>query len=270
MIEHQHEAARLQTSSYRSTTRKSVVDHGKSKIYRVSARKHSNKSPNKTKTADTRRNRFQSSFRKALTARSRFLGRDLTRQEWISLKNAVKRQNQVQFDSLTVQVRQLASEVSILRRCNPTSLLEVDDSISLLRNQVSLFRRQVFDLSLEHEQLSETCPHFKSRTMYYPHVTGRSISTIIPGFGPLNYDQSFAVTQLCCDSCLAKRQDAFFEWYGYDLSSFKSFSQFESLVSMVTKRDTDTLAFTKQLSTVAPLSLQPVWTEIISRKFRTL
>lgn len=269
MIEHQFEAARLQTSSYRSTTRKSVVDHGKSKIYRVSARKHSNKSPPKVKTSDTRCNRFQSSFRKALTARSRFLGRDLTRQEWIKLKNAVKRQNQVQYDSLTVQVRQLASEVATLRRCNPTTLLEVDDSISLLRNQVSLFRRQVFDLSLEHDQLTETCSHFKSRTLYYPQVTGHGITTNIPGFGPLSYNQSFEVTQLCCDSCLAKRQDAFFEWYGCDLSSFKSFSQFESLASKVAKRDKDTALFTKQLLTIAPLSLQPVWSEIISRKFRT-
>jgi len=206
--------------------------------------------------------RFKKAFNSALIARSAFLQRRLTRQEWVSLKKAVARQcSRSPTDKLSCKLNAIQQQLNQVEKLVPVDISDAFSSLEVFKLQMDVLRRQMYAAILENDTLSETCPHFRQRTLFhvpkFEHTLYFRLQGNLNCIIPLTFDGN--MQQLCCASCTEKRSDAFFEWTG----------------GLITMRDTDddfSLPDWKQyssLKTLNPLSIQSVWTGIINHKFRS-
>lgn len=247
----------LQKRNYDSIPRGNGFDVRKTNFFRLKQRYCL---PNQKPTSSSPvQKRFKKAFAKALSVRSRVLGRRLTRFEWCALKNAVAKQCSPQKQSLSVKVSQLSKRLEEVSQLIPVSLGQAADSVDLLRFQVSVLRQQALEFMIEKDSLSETCPHFRKRRIFLPPPIKEAIWFTYPGFQPFSYLPTGNPEQLCCPDCLSAREDAFFSWTG----SCPQFSTSEAAETLVAgKKPSPLLA-------VSPLSIQSVWTQCITHRFRS-
>nr|WGH72996.1 MAG: hypothetical protein [Trichoderma harzianum partitivirus 3] len=202
--------------------------------------------------------RFKKAFAKALSVRSKVLGRRLTRAEWIQLKKAVAKQISVATDELSTTVRYLLNEVHLLKKQNPSGAKRLDDSISMFHQQVSVMRQELMSLHSEKDRLTENCPHFQLRKMFSPikpinvYIEERELPTSIQV-------KIESTIQLCCKECLQDREDALFSWYGITLDN----------LPVPDELKLKSRAFAKQISCLKPLSIQNVWTQLVTARYRS-
>lgn len=233
--------------------RRGGVDVRKNDFFRMKARKPSSKSTSKEK-------KFSLALSKALVVRTRVLGRKLFRSEFVALKRAVRKQCfQQPSDQVSCQLRSLASAVKHLQQSMPLDFSSVSDSLEMMRVQLSVLRQQALDFMLEADQLKETCPHFRHRTLFTaPNILNNVVIEQL-GLPAIYYSSKGQLEQLCCRSCLEQREDAYFSWTGSTIT-FECAHEFEDLIG---KRSVSPWAG------ISPLSIQSIWTQIISGRFRS-
>jgi len=204
--------------------------------------------------------KFSIAFSKALRVRSRNLGRNLNRLEWIALKVAVLRQMRRNTDKLSLQLKELQRQINEVKKLTPVSLQGLDDSINIMASQMQILRRQLCFTIQESDDVSETCPHFKNRVLYTLPV-----STEVLYYRPKGLVDLISLTldgktiQLCCDKCLARREDFYFTLTGEDLPITKTiFSTFDLGESSMV-----------ELSKIPLLSIQSVWTSVVNLFLRS-
>jgi len=206
--------------------------------------------------------KFKKAFNSALIARSAFLERRLTRQEWVALKKAVHRQcTRGGTDKLSRKLNEIQRQVNQVEKLVPADISDAFSSLEVFKLQMDVLRRQMFSAILENDTLSETCPHFRHRRLFTLPDISQTVHFRLRGnvncYIPLKLDGK--LQQLCCHSCTEKRSDAFFEWMGDSITMQDIDSEFPVL----DRKDCS------QLKTISPLSIQSVWTEIINNKFRS-
>lgn len=204
--------------------------------------------------------KFQKAFSSALHHRSAFLGRRLTRQEWCKLKKAVQKQVFDKPDSISRQLRLLATEVAQLRAFHPAT--PVVDSLAVMELKLDALRQQAVSVMQERDSVSETCPHFRKRTLFYSPDLGKVVHfEKIPGIrGSFSYKIQGQLEQLCCPQCLLEREDCYFSWTG-DSISFSSATGAERLVEK---------GRSSLLLSISPLSIQSIWTQLCSLQIREI
>lgn len=255
MTHNKKEDVGLTKPNYVPTVRKTTGGKQKTKPYRSDKRHLSNVSKNPS--------RFKKAFRKALYHRSQYLGRKLSRSEWIQLKSAVLKQVTARTDFQSVQLRRLAEEVALLKQRSPADLSAAQDSIAMLNLQLNMLRQAVMATIDEKTSVTETCSHFRNRTIYVPPSYPAPMRASLPELGSINADVTYhpqsKPEQLCCSRCLREREDCYFSWTGTDLS-FSSFSIDHYFPTTPIGETT--------LRHVSPLSIQSIWTQIVSLKIR--
>jgi len=205
--------------------------------------------------------RFKKAFNSALIARSAFLKRRLTRQEWVALKKAVMRQcSRAPTDKLSRKLNEIQRQVNQVEKLVPTDISSAFNSLEVFKLQMDVLRRQMFSAILENDTLSETCSHFRHRRMFMLPDISQTLHFRLRGnlncIIPLKLDGK--LQQLCCHTCTEKRSDAFFEWTGGSITMLDVDDEFP----VFDRKDCSSL------KAISPLSIQSVWTDIINHKFR--
>lgn len=203
--------------------------------------------------------KFQKAFKSALIARSAHLGRRLTRNEWVALKKAVHHQCTCGgTDKLSRKLNEIQRQVNTVEKLIPVDISSAFNSLELFKMQMDVLRRQMFYALAEGDTLSETCSHFRHRRLFQLPSCPTPLYFVPEGFSrsihPLPLDGK--LLQLCCPSCLEKRSDAFFEWTGSSITMLDA----ENASEIFVRKDFDSL------KTVSPLSIQSVWTSLLSTK----
>jgi hypothetical protein len=197
---------------------------------------------------------FHFALTKAVSVRKRVLKRDLTPEEWKRLKTSVRKQCRVPgTDSTSTSLRVLSARVSAVENLVPKDLFNLNNSIAMFQQQISVLRRQLFEMISEKSDISPSCTHHRRRKRIVKDAAkSGKVYISVPVFGPVPLQNS-GVDQLCCSSCLQERQDALFEWTG----------------STVTLPEFPESWFMKDFSHEKehPLSFHSVWSEIFNRKF---
>lgn len=207
--------------------------------------------------------RFDLAFSKALQKRSAYLGRRLTRPEWIALKRAVRKQCFGSVDDSKTQISRLYTRLARTERLVPKSITAVAAQIELFHQQIQLLRQQAIELATERESLAPNCPHFRHRKVYRNVILTTPLYTTKPGFpGTISYHANQLTGVACCDKCLDLREEAFFSWTGDNLSVEDLLSQYDC---------TDKSNVLRQLKRYLPppLAIQSVWSSILLQKFGT-
>jgi len=218
------------------------------------------KTPNTRKLPSAKRERFRKAFSKAIAVRTRNLSRSLTRQEWQQLKSAVRKQISTRQLPLERKIQELSTRIGQVAKLVPVSISSLEDSFSMFHVQLSVLRQQAMELITESSDVKETCPHFRNRTLFTLPVTTTTLySENVPGLkGYMTLPIDGKEQQLCCSKCLLARQDTYYTWTGDDLV-FSDMTEFSALPRKAKER----------LSLISPLSLQSVWTQLISNKYRS-
>jgi len=206
--------------------------------------------------------KFKRAFNSAIIARSAFLKRRLTRQEWVALKKAVLHQcTRGPTDKLSRKLNEIQRQVNTVEQLVPTDISSAFASLEMFKLQMDVLRRQMYSAILENDTLSETCPHFRLRRIYHvPFVSGESLYFRHASLQSIiSYKLDGKLEQLCCHSCLEKRSDAFFEWTGSSLTMLDA----EDASPILDRKDC------ASLKTVHPLSIQSIWTGFVTAKFRS-
>lgn len=231
---------------------------------------------NKNSSEKQLHDRFSRAFRSALFHRSQKLGRRLTRCEWTRLAAAVRKQiSRSQKHSLVYELADLRDQFRLFRdSLPPNPVLEASESVMMLHNQLSMLRRQILTAIEESDRLTETCSHFKDRTIFYPVPDSSNSSTtfVLPGNHTIVYDLVPSQQQSCCSSCLERRKDCVFEWFGCEFT-FNDFmigksplNEYKLSANKRKKVYSDTFM---SLSHIHPLAVQNIWSQIITLKFRS-
>jgi len=204
--------------------------------------------------------RFRRAFSKALSVRTRLLGRKLSRNEWQRLKVAVRKQLHPAGSSQKRALDSLSLRVGRLDRLVPKTLEEAEDSIRFLQLQLSIVRQQMMSLVDDVTSVKETCPHFRHRPVFYLPNTKSPVYLSVPSMSLyIRLDLNGKETQLCCERCLTARNDTYFSWSGDDLEFVPS-----SFPSDLSVSDTE------RLLSLSPLAFQSVWSQVLTSKFRSL
>jgi len=206
--------------------------------------------------------KFKKAFNSALIARSAFLERRLTRQEWVALKKAVLTQcTRRGTDKLSRKLNEIQRQVNQVEKLVPADISDAFSSLEVFKLQMDVLRRQMFSAILENDTLSETCPHFRHRRLFYLPDVSQTLYFRLKGnlncIIPLKLDGK--LLQLCCHTCTEKRSDAFFEWTGGSITMHDTDDEF----TVLDRKDCSSL------KTISPLSIQSVWTDVINNKFRS-
>lgn len=198
--------------------------------------------------------KFGKAFRKSLVVRSRVLKRLLTRDEWVELRNAVRRQVRFFVTPLQKQLYSLVSRVSRVERATPCSLTQVDDAISVLALRTQILQRQINLAWDESTRLSETCSHAAFRKRIVISAPVRVYSDQIPGFGFVVCGIPANTIHACC-ACQQKRDDAVFEWIGSTLHW--------GAFTVEAENSADSAA----IKAVPPLAHSKIWSAVLDLKY---
>jgi len=216
------------------------------------------------------RQRFASAFSKAISTRVRVLARALTDVEWRSLRDAVRKQiTPIRTDTLSKQVEYLTERLTRLENANPQGALMLQDSISMFATQVSVLREQFLQHTVDKEFVQEGCSHFQKKKIFIPPNPSSKLNSdlVIPGIGHIVWYPRQTDIHTCCQECLEHRIDSLFYWTGFYLKSFSSFTfhEFGKPLSDVPPTDASKLV----PSSLHPLMVQDIWSQILALKFKT-
>lgn len=214
------------------------------------------------------RQRFSSAFSRAIAARVRFLSRALTEVEWKRLRDAVRQQcSPRKTDSLSTRLEALTARLTQLENASPQGALMLQDSISMFATQVSVLREQFLQHTLDKEHVQENCSHFQYKKRFTPREPAALASDLkIEGIGHVIWRPKSNEIQLCCEKCLEARKDALFYWTGFYLKAFNQFSFHEDTLARSPEKVREKLL----PSSISPLMVQDIWSQIISHKFKTV
>lgn len=237
--------------------------------------KKNSEKPSFPKRSVSKGDRFSRAFRSALFHRSQYLGRPLLTDEWLRLAAATRKQiSRAQRNSLVYELADLREQFKLFRDSLPSNpLIEASESMMMLQNQLQMLRRQVLISMEETDRLTETCPHFKARTPFTPTLSGQSsiqLHSSLPGNCHIIYNLGPNSQQACCPTCLERRKDCVFEWYGTELS-FSDFLVDGNPIDQYTLSARNKKVYSatyKSLAHIDPLSIQGIWSEIVNHKFR--
>jgi hypothetical protein len=201
--------------------------------------------------------RFQVALRKALFFRSKFLGRRLTRAEFLKLSAAVKKQISRKFSRLDAILSSIVDRISKLEKACPQSPLDLQDSIGMFAAQVSVLREQALHAITERDEISETCGHFSKKKLFYP----KSFEPFVLKFNGLDMVQPMLHSKemLACQACTNKREEAVFYWTGTDASTFQNVIHGSRGLDSVKEAN---------LLKVAPLAIQDIWTQVLNNHYQ--
>lgn len=211
--------------------------------------------------AFAKRQRFDKAFRKAIAIRVRVLGRPLTQLEFRRLVSAVRKQIQPRLENFVSRaVMNIEKRVKTLELATPTSVAQLESAIAMFHTQVTVLREQAMRAIQENDVLSETCSHVSHKKMFQVPNNMERPTAHFPNLGHLTI--SLKPTEvLCCDSCLAKRQDSVFLWSGVDLVSLAD------MMPHLPREEAIRWLISNKISQVHPLSIQSVWTAVVNLKY---
>jgi len=223
--------------------------------------------PPKVKQQSPIRKNFATAFSKAIAVRMRKLSRVLTVIEWRQLRDAVRKQCSIRkTDSMSRQLEALTARMTRYENANPQGALQLQDSIHMLHTQVSVLREQALSKISEHDNVSESCPHFMGKRRFFPPRPELLASDIVlPSLGHVVWYPKNNEIHTCCDRCLQNRTDSLFYWTGCHLTSFNSFNfhNESELAGMSKSERREVLP-----DSLHPLMIQDIWSQIISQKFK--
>jgi hypothetical protein len=206
---------------------------------------------------ERKRRRFSVAFGRALSVRSKHLGRRLTRREWVALRTAVKAQCSKRVTPLARTVNRLIGVVGRLEQ-DLSTFKRPSKSFEQIDLMISIFRQDLMSLIDEETTLSEGCSHVAKKTKVILSAPER-VFTTIPGHGVMDVSLPTSSQTVCCDRCQTRRSDFFFEKTGQVLS----FSEGSDVISL---EGLSPLGL-RTLRSVEPLSLQGVWSSALDLIF---
>lgn len=231
----------------------------------LGARKSTDNSRKGKRNVHTKQSLYQERVSRALKraskTRTKQLQRPLSPDEWKRLKLAVKKQcRAIQTDNTSVQLRALFRRVVQLENCTPQGAQALSDSIGMFSLQVSALREQALRHVLEHDELRPSCGHFRQKKVVsVQSAAGARFFRKLPNIGYVSYSPNDRLETMACKSCVQSREDSVFLWTGEEFNSFESFTDSSPISLAVIKAS--------GLSGVHPLSIQEVWSSILTQKY---
>lgn len=227
------------------------------------------RSPRKSKSPSKadEQERFQKAIRKASSVRRRQLGRELEHDEWIQLRNAVRKQcSNVKTDDFTKRLSVLETRLSRLESgtyANDPGV-QIADKISIFQLQLDIARRQMLELINDQASISEGCSHLAKKVVI---KTTEPFEVQIKGPGIVGYcNVPSGSHRSCCDRCLSDRRDFIFESLGLETSPFRAGDSIDSVDHLNTTlyRGDKVPNF---LEGVDPMRFQHIWSLFLDKKF---
>jgi hypothetical protein len=198
-------------------------------------------------------NKFDQALRKSLKARSRFLGRRLTRREFSALVASVRKQiSRCVSDEVSRTLSRIVARVSALERACPTTMPQFEDGLAAARMQVDLLRREVVSC-LDTNSVTETCAHIARRKVLTLEIES-PLFVPLPK-GNLFLERSVSRQTISCPTCTSSREDFFFSHSGSDWILFSGEQQ---------KCFSASSARSLAGANIRPLSVQAIWTAFLS------
>lgn len=216
---------------------------------------------------------FDIAMSKALPVRRRQLGLapgvPLERQEWVRLRNAVRKQcTRVHSDVFSKRLTVLEERVNELdSQIGPDPGVRAVRMLQLFHLQLDIARQQLLDLMNSSTALSEGCSHpagkkkFFSSGQYDLEIRGPGLPPIFATIGP-------GKRMLCCPHCLKSRQDLIFETFGVENSCFTAGDPEASTTSIsfrFLRYEKLPPGFSSELD---PLLFQELWAAVLDHKFQ--
>nr|WQF62553.1 hypothetical protein [Aspergillus ochraceopetaliformis partitivirus 1] len=211
--------------------------------------------------ASAKKQKFNRAMSKAIATRVRVLGRKLTQLEFRQLVAAVRKQITPGLTNFIARaVSNIETRVKTLELATPTHVSQLESAIAMFQTQVTVLREQAMRAIQENDVLSETCSHIAHKSMLHAPPVMHPFSQHFPNLGHISINLK-PVEVLCCDSCLAKRQDSVFLWTGIDPVSLAD------MMPYLSREEAIRWLISKKISKVHPLSIQSVWSALVNLKY---
>lgn len=211
--------------------------------------------------------RFDTAMSKALPVRARQLGRSLSRNEWVALRNAVRKQcTRVNTDTHTKRLAQLETRVNRLDKAfSADPGVQMADKVALIQLQLNLARQQMMELVSSSKVLAEGCTHVANKVRVFVERPF-DMQMQSPGMPCQYFTVAAGSRLLCCTSCLSDRKDLLFETFGSDHALFKPEASIceTDLLSVGLFREKSVPSYIQECH---PFSFQEVWTKFLDYKF---
>nr|AII16003.1 hypothetical protein [Gremmeniella abietina RNA virus MS1] len=201
--------------------------------------------------------RFKKALARALSVRSKFLKRRLSKPEFVQLSAAVKTQIKQETTPVNRRLNRVIDIVVRLEEAANSSLScldrpALDAAVRNLYDRLNLVRSNLLEAMRESSSLSEGCSHVsKKSVIHLPEPV--KVDKIFPGFGCISVRIPSGRQVLCCSRCSGLRNDAFFEWSGLQPSFIDKEGH-----SMV-----EAYPLPKSIKNINPLDFQHVWTSVL-------
>jgi hypothetical protein len=258
--------AKIQTSEDSSNSDSSLVFSGR-RLKQKNEQRLKSSSSNRSSSKTEQRVRFENAMAKALPVRRRQLGRALDRQEWVQLRNAVRKQcTRVNTDTHTKRLEHLEKRVNRLDTAlSADPGVQMADKISLIQLQLSVARQQMMELVSSSKVLSEGCSHVSNKRRI--NISEKhDLQLQSPGMECQYVTLHPGSRLLCCGSCLSDRKDLLFETFGSDNSLFKPSESIcqTDLLSVGFYREDSLPSWTSGLH---PFQVQEIWVKFLDFRF---
>jgi hypothetical protein len=212
---------------------------------------------------------FDVALAKALPVRARQLGRRLERDDFVRLRNAVRKQcTRVNSDVFSKRLTVLEERVNELDcHLGPDPGVRAVRMIQLFNLQMDIARQQLLDLMQESTALSEGCSHVAGKRRLAIPKGGYEVQVRGPGFPQRFVTLNGGSRLSCCQRCLSSREDLIFESFGLEKFLFTTGTP-EVLPDTLSfgffRYEKPPPSFEMELH---PLLFQELWAELLDVKF---